>query len=238
MKTIIASIFLSLSTPAFAAPDFVKLVSVRGEGEIRIKPDKASVNLQVRTKAKDAKSAQAKNAKEMARVEKLLRDEFKIDAKDIQTLGFYVNPEYRYEQNGKQTFLGYQVDHNLTVTIKKIDKLGALFDGLIGKGSEDIAVLLQGVTFDTERRQEVEIQALEAGMKRAQARAEALAKFAKRSIKGVLRISDSSVSHSPPPFPLQRMKTAMAMDVAESETQISPGEIVVSSQVSVDYEID
>lgn len=202
-----------------------------------VRPDKATLNLQVRTKGKEAKLAQTKNAKEMTRVEKVLKDEFRIEAKDIQTTNFSLQPEYRYEQNGKQVFLGYQLEHGLSVTVRKLESVGTLLDALVGKGTEDVAVLLQGVNFATEKRQEVELQALDLAMKNALSRAEALAKSSKRSLKGVLRISDSSVQHQPPVYahaPMAMMKGGAEM--ADS-TSVAPGEINISSRVSVEYEM-
>jgi uncharacterized protein YggE len=232
-------LLLLLLAPVTHAEEIVKTVSVKGEGEVKVRPDEADMFLQVRTKAKDAKTAQAKNAKEMARVQKALQSEFKIDEKYIQTTGFSVNPEYRYDNNGKQTFLGYIVDHSLTVKVKKVEKLGEMVDSLVGKGTEDVSVLLQNVNFGTEKRQEYEIQAMEIAMKNAEVRAAALAKFAKRSLKGVLRISDSNVQFQPPPFQRMMGKAAM-MEMASDAggTQISAGEIVIGSNVSVDYLFD
>lgn len=232
-------LLLLLLAPVTHAEEIVKTVSVKGEGEVKVRPDEADLFLQVRTKAKDARSAQAKNAKEMARVQKALQSEFKIDDKYIQTSGFSVNPEYRYDNNGKQTFLGYTVDHSLTVKVKKIEKLGEMLDSLVGKGTEDVSVLLQNVNFGTEKRQEYEIQAMEIAMKNAETRAAALAKFAKRSLKGVLRISDSNVQFQPPPFQRMMGKAAMMEMASDSGgTQISAGQIVIGSNVSVDYLFD
>jgi uncharacterized protein YggE len=114
-----------------------------------------------------------------------------------------------------------------------------MVDSLVGKGTEDVSVLLQNVNFGTEKRQEYEIQAMEIAMKNAEVRAAALAKFAKRSLKGVLRISDSNVQFQPPPFQRMMGKAAM-MEMASDAggTQISAGEIVIGSNVSVDYLFD
>jgi uncharacterized protein YggE len=231
-------LLLLLLSPVSHAEEIVKTVSVKGEGEVRARPDQADIFLQVRTKGKDAKNAQEKNAHEMARVQKALRGDFKVDEKDIQTSGFSVNPEYRYDNNGKQTFLGYTVNHGLRVKVKKIEKLGQMLDSLVGKGTEDVSVVLQNVDFGTEKRQEFEIQAMEAAMKNAEARASALAKFAGRGLKGVLRISDSDVRVQPPPFQRMMGKAALMEASDAGGTQVSAGEIVIGSNVSVDYLLD
>lgn len=232
-------LFSNLLVAGRASAEVVKLVSVRGEGEASIAPDMAEIQLQVTSKAKDAKGAQTKNAKEMARVEKVLKEQFKIESKDIQTSNFQVFPEYNYDNNGKRSFLGFRADHGLSVTVKKMDQVGNLLDSLVGKGSEEVSVQLSSVSFSSSKRKEVEIQALELAMKSASHRAEALAGFAKKKIKGVLRITDSHLGHVPPPMlsgGMAMMK--MAADQESQSTQISSGEIKVNAQVSVEYELD
>jgi uncharacterized protein YggE len=230
---VIGSAFLSGQVSA----EVIRMVSVRGEGEVSTKPDMADITLQVSSKAKDAKTAQSKNAKEMARVEKVLKDQFKIESKEIQTSHFQVNPEYNYDQNGKRSFLGFRADHGLMVNVKKIDQLGAILDALIGKGSEDLSVQLNGINFGSSKRKELELKALEGAMQSAQLRAEALAGYAKKKIRGVLRITDSRLGYAPPPM-LGGIMQMKAADVQMESTQISTGEVKIQANVSVEYEID
>ncbi len=214
-------------------------MTVNGQGEVKIKPDLAYINLQVMSKGKDAKSAQEKNAREMARVEKILREDFKLEDRDIQTTSFWLNPDYRYEQNsGKQIFVGFTVTHGLSLKIRKIERVGDVLDKMVTKGSEDLSVSLNGVNFDTDKRKIYEVQALESAMNNAKERAEALAKFSGRKLKGVLRVSDSQLS-APPVFRMHRMKSAMAGAEAMSDsTSVQAGEIEINSNVSVEYEME
>lgn len=227
---------LCLLLPISAVAEIERTVSVRGEGEVKIKPDLAYVQLQVLSKGKDAKSAQEKNAKEMARVEKLLRERFRIEPKDIQTTGFFLNPDYRYDgPNNRQVFLGFQVQHSLSVKVRNVNRVGEVLDAVVGKGAEDLSIGLNGVTFDTEKRKEFEIQALESAMSNAKERAEALAKFGGRKLKGVRRISDTQLS-SGPVMPLARMDMMEAK--ASFATNVQPGEISISSTVAVEYDLE
>lgn len=243
MNKIILSLLL-LSAPSFAA-DNIRLISVKGEGEVKVKPDIASIQLHVVSKAKDAKSAQEKNAAEMARVMKALKSEFGLDEKDIQTSGFNLNPEYRYEQkSGKQVFLGFTANHSLTAKVRKLETVGPIIDSIPGKGKEDLAVNLGGVSFDVEDRRALEVKALEVAMQNARARADALAKFSKRGIKDVLRISDSNVQYEPYQlaagnnYMMDAAEAAPAAKAARPATQISTGEIEVSATVSADFELN
>jgi uncharacterized protein len=239
MKHLIFAILaLAVFSTNSLAADFVKMISVRGEGEVSTSPDLADIQLQVSSKAKDAKTAQSKNAKEMARIEKTLKDQFKIEAKDIQTTHFQVSPEYNYENSGKRTFLGFRADHGLSVTARKLEQVGGLLDSLVGKGTEDLAVQLNGVSFSTSKRKELEIQALEQAMKLANHRAEALAGFAKKKIKGVIRITDSQLGFVPPPMTSGGMAMMKMADAESAPTRIASGEIKVQAQVAVDFEMD
>jgi uncharacterized protein len=236
----LASLLVS-AIPA-AAGDAPRTISVRGEGELKVAPDVALVSLQVRTRAKDAKAAQKANAEEMARVSKVLRGDFGLEAKEIQTAGFSVNPEYRWQRDGKRVFLGYEAFHSLNARVKKLEKVGELLDKLTsGKAGDERAVLLQGVSFDSDKRRDHETEALGLAMANAQGRAAALAGFAKKGLKGVLRISDSSVSYQPFQPAMRGEAKMMAMDAAPGgapSTEISAGEITISSNVAVEYEMD
>jgi uncharacterized protein YggE len=70
-------------------------------------------------------------------------------------------------------------------------------------------------------------------------RAEALARFAKKPIRGVFRISDSSVNYQPyRPVMAKAMRGEFAASDSAGGTQIAAGEISVNSSVAVDYEIE
>lgn len=244
MKFIASFFALSLAvlSSAALAADPARTISVRGEGELKIAPDVATISLQVQSRGKDAKAAQAANAAEMARVSKVLRGEFGLGDKEIQSSGFSVSPDYRYDRDGKRTLLGYQAYHSLSVRMKKLEKVGELLDKLpSGKAGDEKAVLLQGVSFDSDKRRDHETDALGLAMANAQARAAALAGFAKKGLKGVLRISDSSLNYQPFQPVMARAKMMSAMEDASGGapgTAIAPGEITINSSVAVEYEMD
>lgn len=57
MKKTILFFAMLLSSTSFAAPESFRYVSVRGEGEIKVKPDIVTVQLMAHSKAKDARTA-------------------------------------------------------------------------------------------------------------------------------------------------------------------------------------
>ncbi|HEY8279031.1 MAG TPA: SIMPL domain-containing protein [Bdellovibrionota bacterium] len=223
--------------PALCAPE--RIVSVQGEGEVKIKPDLAHLYLNVQSKAKDAKTAQDKAAKEMKRLQNVLTDSFKIEEKDIQTMNYDLQPDYRYEQaSGKQILTGFRVTHGLNVKVRKLDKVGDLLDKVSSPGSAELSVSVNSIQFDTDKRKAYEVQALESAMSNAKERAEALAKFSNRRLKGVITVSDGQMQ-SPPVFFRGRMEKAMMADsAAASGTSVQAGEIEIKTTVRVEFEMD
>ena len=232
------ALFLFISSLTFANYDSLL---VRGEGEIKVKPDIAHIQLNVFAKAKEAKSAQAKNAKEMERVKKVLIEDFGLEAKDLSTEHFSLNPDYRWDNN-RQHFMGYTVSHSLQAKVRKLENIGKILDAIVPeKASEDLGVQLNGIQFDTEKRRDYETQAIGEAMKNARVRAEALAKFAGKNLKQVRRISDSNINFTPF-MPAQLRGARMESDsgmmkmAAAPRTNIESGEISVSSSVTVEFE--
>lgn len=216
----------------------LRIISVRGEGEISVKPDMVRIELQVFSKGKDAKEAQERNAKEMARVHAILLKEKKLDPKDVQTSGFFLQPNYEYSQNGKQRFVGYDANHRLSVIYRDVEKVGDLLDKVVEGGKDTVGIHIGQISFDTSKREEYEVQALEKAMQNASARAQALAKFSKKTLHGVRRISDSSVSFQPYITSMRAGRSAMMMEKSNaSPTEISQGEIKVNAGVAVDFDM-
>jgi uncharacterized protein YggE len=235
-KWIVALVLLTTSIAGAQSPtDFVQ---AQGEGEVKIRPDFVTISVQVFSRAATASQAQALNAKEMLRVEKVLKQDFKIDAKDIQTQNFQVVPQYEYQGN-RNVFKGMMVNHSLMVKFRKVDQVGGLLDKLIsGSNDENLGLRIEDVSFGSDQLRSFETQALEQAVANAKARAQALAKAAQRNLGTARRILDSRVA-SQPPTPIRLMGKAMyAMDAASSEsTNLSAGDISVRAQVQVEFDL-
>ncbi|MEZ0392809.1 MAG: SIMPL domain-containing protein [Pseudobdellovibrionaceae bacterium] len=238
MKWLTVILTLALGLPFFPqfslAYDFVQ---VSGEGEIKAKPDFILVNATVYSRAQTAKEAQKINTKEMARIDKLLKQDFKVEAKDIQTSSFQVQPQYEYGKD-KPIYKGINVQHALRIKFRKVDEVGNLLDRLVEvQNQEGFGVRVDELVFGTDQSKAYEVQALELAMNEAKARAQVLAKASGRTLSTVRKVSDSQISE----IQIRPMRSMgkMAMDMASetAPTQVSPGEISVRAQVSVEYEI-
>jgi hypothetical protein len=217
-----------------ASYDFVQ---VSGEGEIKIKPEYVLITTTVFSRAQQAQAAQKNNAKEMARIDKILKQDFKIDAKDIQTSSFQVAPQYEYQQN-KSVYRGVMVSHMLTIKYRKTDDIGNLLDRLLeGQSQEGFGVRIEGITFGSDQMRSMQAQALEQAVTDARNRATILAKAGGKTLKSVRKISDSQIRAGGfQPMREMKMGGMAATDMASS-TAISPGELSVTANVQVEFEI-
>ncbi|WP_274366092.1 SIMPL domain-containing protein [Paenibacillus thermotolerans] len=219
---------------AMAAEDAQsRTITVTGQGKITIQPDVAYVNFGVFSKAKTANEAQTANAQLFAAVEKVLTEQYKVAKKDIKTNGFQVYPEYTYPEKSQPQISGYTAEHNVVVTYRDLDQLGKLLDAVSKAGANR----MNGIQFGTEKGEEYELQAIEKAMANADAKANAIAKHAKRTVKGVLNVQQSGVIGMPTPYyPIAKV----AMESASADmasTSVQPGEMEYSTMVTVTYEM-
>ncbi|QYR21541.1 SIMPL domain-containing protein [Paenibacillus sp. sptzw28] len=204
------------------------IITVTGSGDLQAAPDVAYVNVGIDTRAATAKEAQAKNANQFAALKKVLFGYNKLAEKDVKTTGFYVQPEYRYNNNdGTSKLTGYVATHSVQITTRNLDGIGQLLDGLSAAGANRV----DGVQFDTEKQDQYELQVLEKAVANAKAKAEALAKAAGKQLNGVVNISQNNVSSTPI---FNRGEYAAADKAAESApTTVQTGEITVSANITV-----
>jgi uncharacterized protein YggE len=205
-------------------------ISVSGIGRITTVPDVADVRVGVmitRTKVRDAQSAAATA---MQTVIAALRKAGIAD-KDVQTTSLSLQPVYTYPSNGNAPRLtGYQIVNAVQATVRKLDTISDVIDGALTAG----ATTLDGITFRVDDPSAAEVQARDAAMKNARARADALAKAAGVSITGVSSISEQS---GPVPVPMPYNTAGAALDKAAS-TPVQVGTNEVDVSVSVVYLID
>lgn len=210
----------------------VNTITVGAEGSVKVEPDVAYVNFAVETRGKTAQEAQQANANAFASVEKVLYTTYSIDKKDVQTTGFNVQPEYNYTDKDGQVLKGYVADHNVKVTYRKLEDIGKLMDALSAAGANQ----MNGVTFDTEKRDQYELDALKNAMANAAAKAGVLATSANRQLGIVLNVVQGDADSVPVVQFGAMAKVAASADSAAS-TSVQAGQIEVNAKVTVQYEM-
>lgn len=220
--------------PAVNAParPFEGLV-VQGNGEVRVKPDIARLNLGVQTQDKDVQRASGDNATRTQALIAALRGAG-VEERDIQTAGFSIAPQYDYrprpgDANGAQQpiLTGYQVSNEVRVVVRRLDSAGRVLDAAIRAGANTAS----GIAFDLNDRQPSRDEALRRAVADAARKARILSEAA--GTGPVRPISIVEGSAEAPPRPLFTM--ARAAGGAEASTPVEAGEIVINASITAYY---
>ena len=221
--------FAALAPLAAHADPSPRTITVSGEGTISGTPDQAQLSAGVATAAPTAQAALAENARKMTAVFDALK-QMGVPERAIQTSNFSVQPQYATNARGEQgRITGYQVSNQVDVTLDDTKKLGPALDTLIAAGANQI----DSVGFGIKNPEALRTKAREAAIADARSRAETYARAAGVAVGGVLSIADNGGSM---PMPMNRIR-AMAGLVAPTETPTAAGEMSVTANVTVVFEI-
>ncbi len=222
---------MAIINPAFAEDSkLIRSISLSGHGEVRVAPDLAIVTMGVMSSSSTAQEALAANTKSMNDLMAALKAA-SIEAKDIQTSNFSVNPRYDYGQNNGQApkLSGYDVSSTVTVIVHKIDGVGDLLDKAVSSGSNQI----NGVSFSVANPQDAMDAARKQAVQDAKRKADLYAAATSTSLGNVISLSEG-VSAEPQPT-MMRAKTAASSDAGP--VPIAQGEQVIGVDVNIAWEI-
>ena len=217
-----------VETPAPADSGVIRTVSVSATGIVSATPDKATINLGVRTQAETAAEALDENTEQMQALIATLR-EAGVASRDIQTSDFSIYPQYESRPNGTTTITGYEVSNRVTVTVRNLDNFGAILDAAVEAGGNQV----DSIQFGFSDPEALLDEARQEAMAEAERKATQLATLADVRVGTVVSISEGGVT---PPMPIMRgvMEESMAMDAA---VPVETGESDVSITVQVTYEL-
>lgn len=226
--------FVLLAT--LAVPAYAGSITIEGRGEVTATPDMAQINSGVTTQGATAREALDANSAAMAELIAELKATG-IEARDIQTSGFSVNPNYVYtderDDNGYSLppkINGYQVANTVTVTVRALDTLGAILDKSVTIGANTI----NGVTFAVADPSELYNEARKAAFADAREKAELYATVAGGTLDEINSISESQGFNSPQPVAMY----AVRAEAASADVPVEGGELTFSINVNVQWELD
>ncbi|WNS42088.1 SIMPL domain-containing protein [Paenibacillus sp. MMS20-IR301] len=218
---------------AYAADESQKnIVSVIGKGELSIKPDIVYLSIGVNTTADTAQEAQKGTAAKITKLTALLKTTWGIADKDIQSTQFYVQPNYVYSEKDGQQVKGYNAQHTLQVAYRDLTKVGQLLDAASAAGANNIG----NAQFAIEDPSAFEAQVIEKAMQNADVKAAAIAKAAKRGLGLVVTVIQNDTGNYPVAYAEGAKMLNATADMAGSSS-VEPGEVKVSTQLSVTYEL-
>lgn len=221
---------IAIINPAFAEDSkLIRTLSLTGHGEVHVAPDLAIVTMGVISSSTTAQEALAANTKAITNLMAALKSA-NLEAKDIQTSNFSVNPRYDYGQNNGQPpkLSGYDVSNNVTVTVHKIASIGDLLDKAVTSGSNQI----NGISFSVANPQGAMDEARKQAVEDAIRKADLYAVATSVTLGNVISISEG-VGNYQPPMPMQ----AKMMAADSAPVPIAQGEQVIGVDVNISWEI-
>ena len=227
MKTTVGLTLLALLAPlAGQAQDSrapfepVPQIAVTGRGEIKVSPDRATIQVSVQTRAVTAAAAASENATKQQAVLSALRA-LGLTNDQLSTTSYNVYPEQRFDPGKEPVIIGYNVTNTIVADVRKLNQVGSVIDAALGHGANVINSLqFYASNTDAARR-----SAITSAIEKARADAEAAARAAGGSLGGLLEINVGAYQPRPP----QPMMMAKA---AQADTPINPGEETLSVDVS------
>ncbi len=237
MKKIILSLSLVLamftmvgfSSNSFADTEIEKnIISVKGVGNVVVKPDMATINIGVETSNIKVDIAQKDNKKLMNNVRKAIINSG-IEEKDLKTLRYGLYKKHKYDKEYKEEFV---VTNTLTVTVNNIDQVGKVIDASSNAGAN----IIRNINFGVKDESKYYDKALELAMKDAKNKATIIMKTFGKTPSIPVRVMENGNNGS---FYradyMSNMSNLKMMDGA-GESSVDAGDMIISANVMVEYD--
>ena len=233
VATAVACLAMIAAAPLAAQSDEnPRLIQVTGQGEVRIKPDRARVHVGVEARHRDLATARGQVNKVVGSFLDFSRS-IEISPERVKSSGVTVRPEFDWDnQSRERKFTGYFVARQIEVNLSELSKLGQLIEGALGLGVNNVS---EPQLLATDRARHYR-EALARAAQDARANAEILAKSLNAQVGNVRSINATQGGYVPPPPrpTLARMESAAAPSGAET---YATGEITFNATVSAQFDL-
>lgn len=222
----------TVTAPAFAADStsIVKedpnLLTVNGKGIIKVKADIAYVQIGYEAKNKVATEAQKEARIKMDAILKALKAKGVKDA-DLKTINISLYKTSDYTKDQKVEYY-YIANQTMELTIRDLDKAGTYIDTAADAGSNSIG----SIRFTVENQDDYYNDALKLAVKSATSKANAILDVYGIKVTKPSKISETSYNGGVV-YATPSVYADKAM--AAPPTQVSPGVIEISADVTVEY---
>lgn len=217
--------------PVLPSPES-RSIHVTGAGSVTAEPDLATIYLGVSVEKETVEEAREEAASAMTAVIDALKNN-DIAETDIQTENFSVYPQYDYTEEGR-VLRGYRAHNTLNARVRELENLSDIIDDAIAAGGDIIVV--NSVQFMIEDPTPLQAQARTLAVKDAEVKAQTLAEASGVTLGKPITITETSRFAGPPIAFAEEAE--FADDSARTSTPIQAGELTVTINVTVVYEIE
>src|SRR3989344_178018 len=211
-------------------------ISVSAEGKTLIPPDVALLNFSVLSRGKDPKVISEENTRKMNEVIAYVKGQG-VEAKDIQTTGYNLQPNYEYDEKTRTSFIsGYTLTQTVTVRIRDFSKISPVMGRLPELGVNQVG----NISFTIDEPEKVLQAARDKAFEAARVKAEAMAKASGIKLGRVVSVSEYRYGGPSPYYAKERMlgMGGDALVAPQAAPSIEPGSEEVTLTATIVYEID
>lgn len=197
-------------------------VDVNGVGTVHVVPDRVTIQIRVENSADEVKGLKEKNDETVREVLCFLK-KMNIAEKDIRTE--YMNLTKNYDYNTKT--YSFSANQSISILIRDLSKYEDLMRGLLDSGVNRI----DGVSFSSSDRKDLESQARKKAIENAKMKAEEYASALGQKIGKAISVSEFQSG----PEPRMKMRAMMSDAVEESDSSMALGEMEIQVMVQVKF---
>lgn len=229
MKKIIllVAILFSIFMDAQENTKPMSLISVSGEGKIKITPDQVAISVSVESKGMKAVEVKTDNDAKIDAVIKYIK-KMGVDPKDFQTQLVRLNDQYDYQKK-KHNYVATQT---INILLKDITKYDVLMEGLMDAGINNI----NSATFKSSKFESYKTEARKLAMKDAKQKADDYVSVLNgQKVGKAFTINDNTQTYYPQPQYAMMKTMSMNDGAAQPRETLAIGEIEVITNVSVSF---
>lgn len=199
-------------------------LTVTGNGEVRVTPDRAVLHFGVVAESSEAGQAQEKVNRAATRALEAL-ERLGIAKERVRTEALRLHPVFAGRNAGEPHISGYRASHTLRVELDAPERAGEVVDAVTKSGANQ----LQSLEFGLQDAGGPQREALQKAAADGRAKAEALADALGLRLAGLLRATEAAGGG--PPVPM--LETARMSAAAP----VQPGQLTVSASVILEFAV-
>lgn len=202
------------------------LVTVNGEGIVKVVPDEVVIRSRIEHEGLNAQTVKKNNDDVVNDVIKYLRSKG-IPEKNIHT--DYVNLNKNYDYNKKSH--SYVANQAITIKIDNLEDYEEIMGGLLNAGLNRI----DGIQFGSSEIEKHKTEARKRAVLDARKKAEEYVSPLNQRLGQALTINELETNYFPPMYRMN--ETMQASSDGAVEESIAPGEMEVSAKVTVGFQL-
>ena len=238
---------LFLSQPAQALPEaspiYSRTISVEGQAQVRVQPDRALIAFSIHNKADDIRQAQSENDKVVSSITNMWTKDLNLDSKYIQTGFFQVQPalvncftKRTTDKCDPSKIESYTVHKKMVLELQDISKYKVIINKLFALQISSI----ERITFYNSRYKEHRVQAREMATLAAKKKAEEIAKTLHVKVGEPLTVYVrepylGSDSYNPETSLNEIVHIPNSFDVSNDLVGFAPSQVSIKAHVDITF---